>query len=93
MIKSYKSKRIKDYCENGAVGKIDPRHIRAIRGVISALESAVTIDDFNIEGKRLHQLKQYKPVRWSLDVSANWRITFEWDGSNVYQVDYENVHP
>lgn len=93
MIKSYRSKRIKDYCENGVVGKIDARHIKAIRGIISALGSAVSLDDCDLPGKRLHPLKQYDPVRWSLDVSANWRITFEWDGSNVYQVDYENVHP
>lgn len=91
MIKSYKSKRLQAFSD-GDVSKIDARHHNSVRCVLTALESGTCEGDFALPGKRLHQLKQYSPVRWSLDVSANYRITFEWDGVNVLSVDYEDTH-
>lgn len=91
MIKSYRSKRIQAFSE-GDISKVDPRSVKAIMVVLTALESATEIGDLNLPGKRLHQHKGSNPVRWSLDVSANWRITFEFDGSHVYAVDYEDPH-
>jgi proteic killer suppression protein len=91
VIKSYKSKKLKA-AASGDYSKIDPRHQSAVRVVLAALDTAAMEGDFSLPGKRLHQLKQFDPVRWSLDVSANFRITFEWDGCNVHKVDYEDTH-
>jgi len=30
--------------------------------------------------------------RWSVWVSANWRVTFEFIDGNVYALDYEDYH-
>lgn len=91
MILSYKSKKLKA-AASGDYSKIDARHCSAVRVILTALDSATMEGDFNLPGKRLHQLKQFDPVRWSLDVSANFRITFEWDGRHVHKVDYEDTH-
>ncbi len=92
MIQSYKSKRLKAAAVKGDYSKIDPRHHKAVHAVLTALDSAALLTDFDLPGKTLHQLKQFSPVRWSLDVSANFRITFEWDKGHVYNVDYEDTH-
>lgn len=91
MIKSYKSKRLEAFSE-GDHSKIDSRHINAVRVIIAALKSATEIDDLRLPGKRLHSYKGVSPVRWSLDVSGNWRITFEFENGHVYAVDYEDPH-
>lgn len=91
MIKSFKSKRLKAFYD-GDESKVDSRSVANIRVVLTALDSAFEVEDFRLPGKRLHMLKQFDPVRWSLDVSPNWRITFEWDGKNVLNVDYEDPH-
>lgn len=91
MIKSFKSKRLQAFY-NGDYSKVDPRSISAIRLILAALESAVDIRDCELIGRRLHQHKGVTPTRWSLDVSGNWRITFEFRDSHVYAVDYEDPH-
>lgn len=91
MIKTIKNKKIKSFVD-GDKSKVDQRHLKHIDVVLAALDSAEELDDLNLPGKDFHQLKQFDPVRWSLRVSGNWRITFEWDGSHVYDVDYLDPH-
>jgi len=30
--------------------------------------------------------------RWSITVSGNWRVTFEFRARNAYTLDYEDYH-
>ena len=46
----------------------------------------------DIPGYRLHLLKGNRSETWSLKVSGNWRLTFEFRGSDAYVVDYEDYH-
>ncbi|MEY4760569.1 MAG: Plasmid maintenance system killer protein [Pseudomonadota bacterium] len=46
----------------------------------------------DLPGLRLHALKGAMSGRWSVAVSANWRITFAFDGKDVDLVDYEDYH-
>jgi|GEM_PF-306085 len=45
--------------------------------MLAALDTAQTIDDMDIPGYRLHPLKGKLKGRWSVSVSGNWRLTFE----------------
>lgn len=56
-----------------------------------ALDTARTIDDMDIPGFRLHRLKG-KPIRWSIWVNGNWRLTFEFEDGNAYILNYEDYH-
>jgi proteic killer suppression protein len=31
-------------------------------------------------------------IRWSIQVSGNWRLTFEFREGNAYILDYEDYH-
>ena len=60
--------------------------------MLAALESSQTIDDMDIPGYRLHPLKGKIKNRWSVSVSGNWRLTFEFRDGNAYLLDYEDYH-
>lgn len=59
---------------------------------LAALETAQRIDDMNIPGFHLHRLKGSRGRRWSIRVSGNWRLTFEFRDGHVYVIDYEDYH-
>ena len=46
----------------------------------------------DMPGYRLHPLKGRLKGRWSIWVSGNWRLTFEYRDGNVHIVDYEDYH-
>jgi proteic killer suppression protein len=48
-------------------------------------------EDMNVAGYRFHSLYG-KPQRWSVRVTANYRITFGWSGENASEVDFEDYH-
>lgn len=59
---------------------------------LAALDTAHVIDDMNLPGFRLHPLKGTMAARWSITVSGNWRMTFEFREGNAYVLDYEDYH-
>jgi len=59
---------------------------------LSALDTAQEIDDMDIPGFKLHILKGKLKGRWSISVSGNWRITFEFREGNAFVLDYEDYH-
>lgn len=92
MIKSFKHKGLKLFFETGQVIGIDPTHRQKIRLRLAALDTALTIEDMNLPGFRLHPLKGDKQGLWVIDVNKNWRITFEFVEGNAYIVNYEDYH-
>jgi len=59
---------------------------------LAALDTAQTIEDMDIPGFQLHPLKGKLKGRWSISVSGNWRITFEFRDGNAFILDYEDYH-
>ena len=60
--------------------------------LLTALETATTIEDMDIPGFRLHTLKGQNKGRWSIWVNDNWRITFEFRDSHAHVLAYEDYH-
>jgi len=60
--------------------------------LLTALDTAQSIDDMNIPGFRLHPLKGPKRGRWAIWVNENWRLTFEFINGEVHILDYEDYH-
>lgn len=60
--------------------------------LLAALDTARTIRDIDIPGFKLHLLKGNLKNRWSISVSGNWRLTFEFRDGDVYLLDYEDYH-
>jgi proteic killer suppression protein len=59
---------------------------------LAALDTASSIDDMDIPGYRLHRLKGRAKNRWSIWVSGNWRLTFEFVDGDVHVLNYEDYH-
>jgi proteic killer suppression protein len=60
--------------------------------ILAALDTSLEIGDMNVPGFKLHPLKGGLKGRWSVSVSGNWRITFEFREGNAYFLDYEDYH-
>ena len=92
MIKSFKHKGLKKFYETGSTKGIQSGHVEKLRMQLAALDTAHFIDDINIPGYRLHQLKGSRKDIWSITVNVNWRMTFEFSDGNVYILNYEDYH-
>jgi len=92
MIKSFKHKGLEKFYEKGSTKRIQPNHARKLRMQLAALDTAQSIEDMDIPGYRLHQLKGERKGYWSITVNANWRLTFEFVDGNVHILNYEDYH-
>ena len=92
MIKSFKHKGLEYFYSSGSTKGIQAKHAKKLRMQLAALDTANYIEDLDIPGYRLHQLKGSLKGLWSITVNANWRITFEFTDGNVYIVNYEDYH-
>ena len=92
MISSIKHKGLHTFYESGSKKGIQPSHAPRLRLMLAALDSALVVEDMDIPGYRLHPLQGYMKNRWSISVSGNWRLTFEFKDGNVYLLDYEDYH-
>lgn len=75
----------------GTTRRIGIEHIRKCVRILQLLEVAARPEDMNIPGYRFHGL-QGSPKRWSVRVTANYRITFGWLTENAVDVDFEDYH-
>jgi len=92
MIKSFKHKGLESFYQSGTTKGIQSQHAKKLRMQLAALDSALAIEDLDIVGYRLHQLKGSRKTIWSITINDNWRITFEFTDGNVYIVNYEDYH-
>ena len=92
MIQSFRHKGLRRFLESGSLGGIQPKHAKRLRMLLAALDTALTVDDMNVPGFRLHPLKGEAKGRWSVWVNGNWRVTFEFRDGQAYVLDYEDYH-
>ncbi|MDZ7784231.1 MAG: type II toxin-antitoxin system RelE/ParE family toxin [Halioglobus sp.] len=92
MIKSFKHKGLKRFYESGSKQGIQAKYAPEFSMQLASLDSAHSIEDIDIPGYRLHQLKGDRKGVWSISVSGNWRITSEFTDGNVYIINYEDYH-
>lgn len=77
MIKSFKHKGLEKFYKTGTKKGIQAAHVTKLRMQLAALDTAHCIEDLDIPGYRLHQLKGNRKGLWSITVNGNWRVTFE----------------
>ena len=92
MIKSFGHKGLRRFYEVGSAAGIQSSHKKRLRLQLVALDTATIIEDMDIPGFKLHPLKGDRKGLWSISVSGNWRITFEFKDGNAYFVNYEDYH-
>ncbi len=92
MIQSFRHKGLRRFYESGSAAGIQPKHVRRLRLLLVALDTAHVIDDMDVPGFNLHLLKGQGKGRWSIWVNGNWRVTFEFRDGHAYVLDYEDYH-
>lgn len=92
MIASFAHRGLKRFFETGDLKEINKGHAAKLRRQLDKLDGASDVTDMKIPGWRLHQLKGDRKGTWTVDVSAQWRVTFQFRDGNAYVVDYEQYH-
>ena len=92
MIKSFQHKGLKRLFETGQTSGVNPQHVERLRKILALLETAESIDDMNLPGLNLHNLKGKRKNTLAVKVSGNWRVTFKLKDGDVLEVNYEDYH-
>lgn len=92
MIKSFKSKALEAFFYDGEKKKIQAEHANRLSLILDLLNAAASPNDMNFPGSGFHPLKGDKKGEYAVKVSGNWRITFQFDSGDAYDVDYLDYH-
>jgi len=92
MIQKFKHKGLKRLFESGISSGVDPQDVTRIWKILALLETAETLEDMDLPGLGLHQLKGNRKGTWAVKVSGNWRITFKIQSGDAIDVNYEDYH-
>ncbi len=92
MIKSFKHKGLERLFIKGSASGVQASYAPRITLVLDAIDAADHVKELDLPGFRLHRLKGDKRNLWSVTVSANWRVTFEFENGDAYILDLEDYH-
>ena len=92
MIKSFKHKGLERLFIKGSASGVQADYAPRIALILDAIDAAEQVKELDLPGLRLHRLKGDKRNLWSVRVSANWRITFEFENGDAYILDLEDYH-
>jgi proteic killer suppression protein len=92
VIRSFRDKGLERFFETGNERRLRVQNARRIANILRALDDASRPEDMNLPGFRFHALLGRKKGRYAVNVSGNWRITFEWAGDDAIDVDLEDYH-
>ena len=92
MIKKFKHKGLRKLFDSGIVSGILPKHATRLRQILALLETADSIEDMDLPGLNLHELKGKRKGTYAVKISGNWRVTFKIIDGDVFNVDYEDYH-
>ncbi len=91
-IKSFRHKGLEDFFYEGTTKGINPKHASKLETRLDRLDAAISPEDMNLPGYRLHTLKGNMKGRYAIDVSGSWRLTFEYHNGDAIVVDSDHYH-
>jgi len=92
MIKSWRHKGLKNFYETGSKAGIQPKHADILGMLLMQLASAIKPEDMNTPGNNFHSLRGDLKDYYSIKVSANWRLIFQFEGQDAILVNYLDYH-
>lgn len=92
MIKTFAHPGLETFFKTGSKRGIQPHHERRLKLQLAALNNAIKPEDMGVPGWRLHPLTGDMAGHWSVTVNGNWRLTFKFEGTDAYIVDYQDYH-
>jgi toxin HigB-1 len=92
MIKSFRHKGLEKFFRTSSKAGIQPTHAKRLQEQLSFLNAATEPRDMNLPGYRFHLLSGSLAGHYAIWVSANWRLTFSFDGKDAILTDYQDYH-
>ena len=92
MIQNFKHKGLKKLFEKGNSSGVNANHSKRLRLILALLETAETMEDMDLPGLNLHELKGNRKGTLALKVSGNWRVTFKLENGDAFDVNFEDYH-
>ena len=92
MIKSFKHKGLEKLFYFGSKKGVMPEHAGKLERILDRLHAAHDTKDMNYPGSGLHKLTGDKKGQFSVKLSGNWRVFFEFVNGDAYVVDYDDYH-
>ena len=92
MIVSISHKGLKLLWIKNDASKLKPDQVRKIRNVLTLLNSATKVEDMNFPGANLHPLKGDLKGYWSITITGNYRIIFQFERGDAYLLNYVDYH-
>lgn len=92
MIRSFKHSGLRRLWETSSAAGITAAHADRANRILDSLNVAPAPRAMAIPGFKFHELKGSRAGTYAVTVSGNWRITFEWDGADAINVNYEDYH-
>ncbi len=71
MIKKFKHKGLGKLFESGVSSGIQPQHATRLRQILALLETAESIQDMELPGLNLHELKGQRKGTYAIKVGGN----------------------
>ena len=91
MVAGFRNKGLEEIYLAGKTRRMGSEYVRKCVRILQSLEVATLPEEMNVTGYRFHRLRG-NPPRWSVRVTANYRITLDWSGENALDVDFEDYH-
>ena len=92
MIKKFKHKGLRKLFESGVASGVQQQHATRLRQILALLETSDSINDMDLPGLSLHELKGQRKGTYAAKVSGNWRVTFKIIDGDILDVNYEDYH-
>ena len=92
MIRTFRHKGLRRFYRSGSKAGIRPDHAERLQEILTALDAAAVVSDMGYPTSGLHPLKGSWAGHWGVSVSGNWRVTFQFQSGDVYDVDYVDYH-
>lgn len=92
-IRSVRHRGLRRLIEDDDGRDVRPDLLNRVRNILAVL--IVAPDMSGVEGPpgwRIHQLAGDRRGTWSISVSGNWRITFDIENDEIFNLDLEDYH-
>lgn len=92
MIRTFRHKGLELFFTKSDVRKIPAERAARIGRLLDRLEACPRPLDMKLPGFGWHALKGSRKGTYAVEVSGNWRLTFEFAGEDAIDVDLEDYH-
>jgi toxin HigB-1 len=93
MIGAVRHKALQQFIADGTTRGLPTELVPRLRRMLSALQAADSLKTLEtVPGWRLHALKGDLAGYWSMSVSGNWRLIFNWQDGIANEIDLVDYH-